>query len=223
MHDLNRYGQMNHVKRAHMYSRGASYMHQRGVSLFVALIALVVMTLAGLALVRSIDTATLVAGNLAFKEAAVSIADRGTEAAINYLTGTATLANTDANLPAGCNPPDCQYYHEGQSSIENTKGVPAFNWGSTNIPSVEVSGYKYQFVIERLCKQGENRVIGPVAREEDSPYCFSNTREGGNSFGIYSSGSAPPLGAELEIVYRVTTKVSGPRNTETIVQTLLSR
>ena len=42
---------------------------QRGVVLFIALIAMVVMSLAGVALIRSVDTTGSVAGNLAFREA----------------------------------------------------------------------------------------------------------------------------------------------------------
>ena len=45
---------------------------QRGVVLFVALIVLIVMTLAGLALLRQMGAGTSIAGNLAFKENASS-------------------------------------------------------------------------------------------------------------------------------------------------------
>lgn len=196
---------------------------QQGASLFVALIALIVMTLSGLALIRSVDTATLVSGNLAFKEAAVSVADRGTSAAVNFLNTTATVSNADANLPAGCAPQTCQYYSEAQSSSENTKGVPLINWGSTNIPSVDQDGFKYQFVIERLCREGGSVVLGATPRAESMKDCFANAIDGLNSNLQQSQGSQSVKAAELGIVYRVTTRVSGPQNTETIVQTLLSR
>jgi Tfp pilus assembly protein PilX len=38
---------------------------QRGVMLIIALIVLVAMTMAGIAMMRSVDTATIVAGNIA--------------------------------------------------------------------------------------------------------------------------------------------------------------
>ena len=60
---------------------------QRGVVLFLALIALVIMSLAAVALIRSVDTNTLIAGNLSFKQAATTSADAGTEAAIAMLIG----------------------------------------------------------------------------------------------------------------------------------------
>ena len=42
---------------------------ERGTIIFIALIVLVAMSLAGIALMRSVDTANLIAGNLAFKNA----------------------------------------------------------------------------------------------------------------------------------------------------------
>ena len=49
--------------------------------LFVALIVLIIMTLAGLALLRQMGAGVSIAGNIAFKENATSVADRGTEVA----------------------------------------------------------------------------------------------------------------------------------------------
>ncbi len=60
---------------------------QQGLALMVALIALVAMTMAGVALVRSIDTNALIAGNLAFRQSATLSAEQGIEAAIKTLTG----------------------------------------------------------------------------------------------------------------------------------------
>lgn len=57
-------------------------LKQRGVVLFFALIALVAMSLAAVALIRSVDTSTLIAGNLAFKQATKNSAEAGIEAAI---------------------------------------------------------------------------------------------------------------------------------------------
>lgn len=76
------------IRRSH--HRPAS--RQRGLVLFFALIALVAMTLAALALVRSVDTTTLISGNLAFKQAATTSGDEGVEAAMTWLA-----AVNDAN------------------------------------------------------------------------------------------------------------------------------
>ena len=58
---------------------------QRGLSLIITLISLVVMAFAGIALLRSVDTGTLIAGNLGLQETALASADAGTETAIAWL------------------------------------------------------------------------------------------------------------------------------------------
>jgi len=71
---------------SHAYAlRTAAPRQQQGLALMVALIALVAMTLAGVALVRSIDTNALIAGNLAFRQSATMSAEQGIEAAIKTL------------------------------------------------------------------------------------------------------------------------------------------
>src|SRR4051812_42847814 len=72
---------------------------QAGVVLIIALVVLVAMTLAAVALVRSVDTNNVIAGNLAFQQAATHSADTGIEAAITWLqanqNGT-TLESSDS-------------------------------------------------------------------------------------------------------------------------------
>jgi type IV pilus assembly protein PilX len=55
---------------------------ERGVVLLVALIILVALTLAGVALIRSVDTANIIAGNLSFRESAVHAGELGTQTAV---------------------------------------------------------------------------------------------------------------------------------------------
>ena len=65
----------------HTHPRADVPHRQRGVVLFIALLVMVALSLAGIALIRSADTATIVAGNLAFKQAAASAVDRSVEQA----------------------------------------------------------------------------------------------------------------------------------------------
>ena len=53
--------------------------------LFIALLVMVALALAGVALIRSTDTATTVTGNLVLKQAAISAVDRGIEQTIHAL------------------------------------------------------------------------------------------------------------------------------------------
>ena len=53
---------------------------QRGTMLVISLIVLVAMTLAGVAMMRSVDTSAIVAGNIAFKQSSLNAADGGIQA-----------------------------------------------------------------------------------------------------------------------------------------------
>ena len=55
---------------------------QQGIVVFVALIAVVLMSLAAVGLMRSVHTSTIVVGNLAFRQAAQSMASAAVEKAV---------------------------------------------------------------------------------------------------------------------------------------------
>lgn len=54
---------------------------QSGVALIMVLIMLAAMAIAGVALVRIVDSANVISGNFAFRQATLNIADLGVEAA----------------------------------------------------------------------------------------------------------------------------------------------
>ena len=66
---------------------------QRGVVLLIALIMLVAMTLAAIGMMRSVDTGTVIAGNMAFKQATLSATDVGTNSGFSALMSVANSAN----------------------------------------------------------------------------------------------------------------------------------
>jgi len=68
---------------------------QRGVTLLFALITLVALLLATLALIRSVDTSTVLMGNIAFKQDATASADQATRQAVKWLYDNSTVLNTD--------------------------------------------------------------------------------------------------------------------------------
>jgi len=77
---------------------------QKGVVLLIVLIMLVAMTLAGIGMMRSVDTASIVAGNLAFKQSTINAADAGTSTAFNALTLIANSGNLQDKLMLSLNP-----------------------------------------------------------------------------------------------------------------------
>ena len=87
---------------------------QRGAVLFIALIVLVAMSLTGIALMRSVDTNLLVAGNLAFRQGATAAGDWGVESARSYLKTTliASQSALDVDNPAAA------YYSTWQQALD---------------------------------------------------------------------------------------------------------
>ena len=187
-----------------MHLKGRS--RQRGVSLIIALIALVALTLAGLALIRSADTTNVVSGNLAFRQASLSATDVGVERAITALSTIATNS-LDTNYPASCAAGACNYYPTIQALV-SAAGVPSvIDW--TAVPSSTVdSSYAVQYVIDRLCD-------GPTPVTDVASKCMNLT---GASVGSKRAGAIAFTSAN-QVYYRITVRVVGPRNSVSIVQT----
>jgi type IV pilus assembly protein PilX len=126
---------------------------QRGVVLFIALIAMVVLSLAGVALIRAVDTSGSVAGNLAFREASISAVNLAIENATSALFIAKKVTNLNANDTAN------NYYASLQAG-EKPNGVPAVLDGTySQMQSVYPFGYatypitkaEVRMVIERIC------------------------------------------------------------------------
>ena len=183
---------------------------QSGVSLIIAMIAVIAMTLAGLALMRAVDTSNIVSGNLAFRQATLNATDVGVETSLSNL---ATILSTsiDANYPAGCAVGACSYYPIRQVAV-NTAGVPTvINWDA--VPSTTLdSSYAVQYVIDRLCD-------GPTPVTDVNLKCMHNADK---TVGSKKAGAVSFTSAD-KVFYRVTVRVVGPRNTMSLVQALYAR
>lgn len=209
------------------YPMRPAMCRQKGVVLFIALIVLVAMTIAGIALVRSVDTGNMVAGNLAFKQGATLAGDGGTEAAINWLTplnGTPTLYTN--NIENG-------YYATSQGALDPTNThssatTPAVDWNDNNCsglsfsvcvkpaPAITIGDNSVSYIINRLCEI------------EEDPNSVDNT-----CVTYQSSDSTSPKRGELKYgddkrfeplpgpYYRIVSRVQGPRNTVSFVETMI--
>jgi Tfp pilus assembly protein PilX len=191
---------------------------QRGVALFLSLIALVAMTIAAVALVRSVDSANVISGNLAFRQSTLNIADLGVETAVGSLP-TITSTSLDSPYPAGCTTA-CQYYptmaastdSKGRPTSANVGGgVQTINWNTVPTVGAPPSGYTVRYVVDRLCQ-------GPVPVTDVVNKCLSDTPITGGS----KKGGATVFSASNTVYYRVTVRVTGPRSTESYVQAIVS-
>ncbi|MFZ5557325.1 MAG: pilus assembly PilX family protein [Pseudomonadota bacterium] len=197
---------MTHFLRA---APGAA--RQRGVTMFVALIALVVMFMAVLTLVRSVDTGNLIAGNLAFRANAVQAADQGVEAAITWLRTNSGGGTLHASNPAEGyvahreDPLSTQSWDQFWADLATANQVKAL---PANSIDTTVS-----YVIHRLCSvDGDPNAIGNL--------CV-NSLGGTSSPGSGKGAGKIQLGGSPQYYYRVTTRAVGPRNTVSMVQVIV--
>jgi type IV pilus assembly protein PilX len=182
---------------------------QRGVSLVIALIALVAMTLAGLALIRSVDTTNLISGNLAFRQATLHTTDVGVETAFATLDTVIVPTSLDAEYPVGCAVGACNYYPIRQAINANGELTPV-DW--TLVPSTVVDGsYSVQYVIDRLCD-------GPAPVTNVAGQCMRTTDQTAGS----KKAGAIAFTSATQVYYRATVRVVGPRDTVRLVQTIFA-
>jgi Tfp pilus assembly protein PilX len=188
---------------------------QKGVVLIIALIVLVALMLASVSLVRSVDTANVVAGNLAFKQASVQAADFGIETAVTALPNiVATTLDADRT--------SANYWYYATRRIEDTNGVPTtmavggdpaaaspIDWNQVPVADTR-AGNTIRVVIDRLCV-GPTPVVDPIAS------CFHEASSDGASQSI----NKQVFTSVTMVYYRVTVRVTGPRNTVSMVQAIL--
>jgi Tfp pilus assembly protein PilX len=192
----------------------ATRAQQRGVVLFIALIVLVAMTLAGLSLMRSVGTGVLIAGNLAVKQGVTSVGDLGVEAGRKWLMDT---AGADAAKLNGDVVPGYLSYAAFQIDPVNP---PSSKWWEDNGTSVSTAGTPYdghqvRYVVNRLCNVPGVSINDPSQQCVTLQTAGAGSSKGGASYGIL------PLKNTFQVYYRITVRVVGPKNTISYVQTVL--
>ena len=118
-----------------------SLNRQRGVVLFVALIVLVAMSLAGISMMRSVDAGNKIAGNLANRQGATHAAEFAFEQAMAQLrTLTSTGAASEDSAGAGYSSD-----FQNQSHFER-------NWNAAwDLGTDAVTGNNVSVFIDRMC------------------------------------------------------------------------
>jgi type IV pilus assembly protein PilX len=228
-------------------------MKQRGVVLFFTLIALVVMSLAAVALIRSVDTSNMIAGNLAFKQAGTSSGDAGIEAAIAWMGATqatmqaggldASQNTTHVFNNSGTTSPYlgacCQnkgYYSNFDPALSLTDGT-GIHWNNNDSVLVQIdssgntidsSGNSIRYVIQRMCRTANEL---PATNEQPlyvppkSGCLFGSAALDNNQKNVLDAtqvcqGSGCASGSQA-VLFRITARVTGPKNTVSYIQTLV--
>jgi Tfp pilus assembly protein PilX len=187
---------------------------QRGTMLIIALIVLVALTLAGIATMRSVDMASLTAGNIAFRQASLNAADKGIQAGYQYLFGK---TNTDL-----MNDATASGYFSSAPATEPDWSNPItwLNAAKVNAGVADPSGNVVYYMIHRLCTvpqcmpgdkcNGQDNVCGSTP----DPSTFDPS--GQDHFRVTARLTKPPT-----YHYRITARAVGPHNSISIVQVLV--
>lgn len=203
------------TKTFHLPPQGARPARQQGMVLLIALIVLIAMTLAGVALMRSVDTTNIVAGNLAFQQAATHSADPGIEDAVTWLQTQNIGTGLDNDVPSR------GYSANGNATTRNPSAGQTWDafWtsvlsGSTYVfTTADSVSNKVEYVIDRMCNAAGSKTGGASCTA--SPIVSAAT---GNA----EEGGEIQLNAPSVVYYRITVRVAGPRNTVSYVQAVVA-
>jgi type IV pilus assembly protein PilX len=187
---------------------------QRGYMLMLVLVVLVAMMTSGIALVRSIDTNQLVAGNLASRNSTVHSADLAVQQAVAWIQSNATngvlfndsLANGYyAEMPGS----DPTWTASGTWSVcTTTSGTsPCFT-------ANDGAGNQVSWLVHRMCS---------IAGAPNAPNQFCSSLNGtASSAGNSYSSDAVIFSGLPKNFYRISIQVVGPRNTTTLTQAFVT-
>jgi type IV pilus assembly protein PilX len=199
---------------------------QHGLVLFVALIALVAMSLAAAALIRSVDSSVLVAGNLAFKKSATMAADSSLTVASNFIR-VADLNTTDAtngyyarliNDPAAVGYVDLSrdsavWTDTGANAKSLQLTSATLNMG-ISADGTDVSGNRIRYVLQRMCRQdgvpSSTDCLFGSSKSEGGSLTDSCKKSGAGECDTQAKSTSPQ--------YRLTAHVVGPKNTISLIQ-----
>lgn len=205
---------------------------QAGIVLIFALIALMVLALAAVSVVRSIDTGVQVVGNVGFKQDTTATSDLIANEAVTWLSARVAGPDLDSNDPAS------GYYASSLDALDPTgnAGMDAnralVDWGSDGCkfaqagsfstcvkagPTLERSQNTGQWVITRLCKSAGS--AGTQGNSCAVPLSKQSVQSGG---GEAKYGAAtrftPSSGGPY---YRIIVRNAGARGTVSFTETLV--
>ncbi len=191
-----------------------------GFVLFMVLMVMVMMSITGLALMKSVDTGTLVANNVGFKQAAILSSEAGVKAATDWLAAHGDLLSEEHATDG--------YYEIGSQVLDWTGADTVttddnVDWDGTDgslhyhaktvSASADSSGNRVYYIIHRLCDAtGSSGAVGTSCATNESETAAQGSTKGGGQYG------SAPMTISMQVYYRITVHVAGPRNTSSYTQ-----
>lgn len=205
-------------------NRQPEVRREQGVVIIFCLVVLAVMLAGAAAVMRSMDASLVSSGNLAFKRDLVNQGEQTISAVLTrFRTGTLSSAAATANGDSSTN-------YSAIQLVTNAQGIPmallnptttgpdvagnTFTGSAAAVPGV-TPDVTIRFVIDRLCNAtGTGTVLGEAGCVR--PNSASEVRGG-------TAAPTPPLPADVQVVYRLSMRVDGPRGTQVFLQSSFSK
>lgn len=185
---------------------------QQGIALPVMLIILVVMLISSIYLLKSSNSSTLSASNMAYDAALSKAADLGLQVGYTYLQGQA------AKGKALLNADDLGSGYESTYNPQQQAGTDAF-WTNAKTVSNTANGTAtadtIQYVIHRACT-----AKGPYDSANACVLTSANPIPGGSPPDVGDSldAGAPVYNSAPQIHYIITARIFGPRGGNVVNQ-----
>jgi type IV pilus assembly protein PilX len=195
---------------------------QRGVVMFIALIVMVALSLAAVALVRSVDTTNAVIGNLSFRMASILPGNLAVESAAAALFPDADIANV-AHIPDKTNDLPAENYFASFQHSDDPRGVPAVLQKKSTAQALSKTLHDpstqtdMAYVIERMCQFAGP----PLSSAPGDPVPGSSCDLLLSKQPLGTTLGDPQIKLPSPPYYRVTIRVDGPQNTASFLQTML--
>ncbi|SIR39732.1 MmpS family transport accessory protein [Pseudacidovorax sp. RU35E] len=185
--------------------------HQRGVVLIFCLIVLVVLLAGGVAVSRSMNSTLSGVGSLAIRRDLVNQAEQAIAVAMNatYPVNGSAAANKALNYsptPLAVNDMGIPLALLSDATFATVASAADLQ-GSTNSVAI-------RYVVDRLCD-----IATQSATDQGRSHCVPITREAVGGSAQLASRAPPPV----QPVYRVTVRVTGPRNLQVFVQSSFTK
>ncbi|MDR3429821.1 hypothetical protein [Silvimonas sp.] len=178
---------------------------QQGVVLLVTLVALVLLLITTIALLQSARNSSLASGNIGFRRDLTNQAERGVTAAIGIInqlgtSGAWTATDATKNYSAVMLP--SSKYGIPDELLNSTSAYTANNTLTDSSNGISVS-----FVIDRMCN---------TAGTASLTNCMLKTPQIPGGKWLPTTEAQPPLPSQ--VIYRISVRAVGPKNTQLFMQ-----